>query len=37
MGVRVNAFGFPLELAAVRAVDTPSRGWGFDFSFRSGF
>jgi hypothetical protein len=37
LGVRVNAFGLPLELAAVRAMDAPSRGWSFDFSFRSGF
>jgi hypothetical protein len=37
MGVRLNAFGIPLELAAVRALDPPSRGWSFDFSFRSGF
>jgi outer membrane protein assembly factor BamA len=37
IGVRLNAFGFPLELAAVRAVEAPSRGWSFDFSFRSGF
>lgn len=36
-GVRVNAFGLPLELAAVRATDAPSRGWSFDINFRSGF
>lgn len=36
-GVRVNGFGFPLELAAVRATDVPSRGWSFDINFRSGF
>ena len=36
-GVRVNAFGFPLELAVVRAMDAPARGWSFDFSFRPGF
>lgn len=36
-GVRVNAFGFPLELSIVRAVDRPSAGWSFDFSFRPGF
>ena len=36
-GVRINAFGFPLELAAVRATDAPSRGWSFDFNFQSGF
>jgi Tol biopolymer transport system component len=36
-GVRVNAFGLPLELAAMRALDAPARGWSFDFSFRPGF
>jgi hypothetical protein len=36
-GVRVNAFGFPLELAGVRALNAPARGWSFDFSFRPGF
>jgi hypothetical protein len=36
-GVRVNGFGFPIELAAVRATDPPSPGWSFDFTFRSGF
>jgi outer membrane protein assembly factor BamA len=36
-GVRVNAFGLPLELAAVRAADAASRGWSFDINFRSGF
>ena len=37
-GIRVNAFGFPLELSAVRAVSAPSRGgWSFDFTFRPGF
>ena len=36
-GVRVSAFGLPLELAAVRAVAAPARGWSFDFSFRPGF
>jgi outer membrane protein assembly factor BamA len=37
MGVRVNAFGLPIELAAVRALDAPALGWSFDFSFRPGF
>lgn len=37
LGVRVNAFGFPVELAAVRATDAPARGWSFDIAFRSGF
>lgn len=36
-GARINAFGLPLELAAVRALDAPARGWSFDFSFRPGF
>ena len=36
-GVRVNAMGLPLEVAAVRALDAPARGWSFDFSFRPGF
>jgi hypothetical protein len=36
-GVRVNAFGLPLELAVVRAVDPPAPGWTFDVAFRSGF
>jgi len=36
-GVRVNAFGFPIEVAVVRAVDPPSPGWSYDFSFRYGF
>ncbi len=36
-GVRENAFGFPLELSVVRAVNEPSRGWSFDFTFRPGF
>jgi hypothetical protein len=36
-GVRVNALGFPLEFAAVRALSAPARGWSFDFSLRTGF
>lgn len=35
-GVRVAAF-FPLELAVVRALDRPARGWSFDISFKTGF
>jgi hypothetical protein len=37
MGARINAFGIPLEIAAVRAMSAPARGWSFDVSFRSGF
>ncbi|HET9266061.1 MAG TPA: BamA/TamA family outer membrane protein [Vicinamibacterales bacterium] len=36
-GVRVNAFGFPIETAVVRATDASSRGWSFDFGFHYGF
>lgn len=36
-GIRINALGIPLELAAVRAFDAPARGWSFDFAFRTGF
>jgi hypothetical protein len=36
-GVRINALGIPLEVAAVRAFDAPARGWSFDFAFRTGF
>jgi Tol biopolymer transport system component len=36
-GMRVYAFGLPLEVAVVRGVDSPARGWSFDFSFRQGF
>src|SRR5690606_9725608 len=36
MGVRVNAFGFPVEVSVVRAVDRPSPGWSIDFGFRTG-
>jgi hypothetical protein len=35
--VRVNAFGFPIETAVVRATDASSRGWSFDFGFHYGF
>lgn len=37
MGARINAFGIPLEIAAVRAMSAPARGWSFDVSFRPGF
>jgi outer membrane protein assembly factor BamA len=37
VGARLNAFGLPIEIAAVRAVTAPARGWSFDFSFRPGF
>ena len=36
-GARLSAFGLPIELAAVRAVDAPARGWSFGFSLRRGF
>jgi Tol biopolymer transport system component len=36
-GVRVNALGIPIEVAAVHAFDQPARGWSFDFAFRTGF
>ena len=36
-GVRVNALGFPMELAAIRAVDGPRPRWQFDWGFRVGF
>jgi outer membrane protein assembly factor BamA len=36
-GVRLNAGGLPLELAAVRALDGPARRWSFDIGFRVGF
>jgi surface antigen Omp85-like protein/WD40 repeat protein len=35
-GVRVSAF-VPLELAIVRAISNPARGWSFDVSFRPSF
>jgi hypothetical protein len=37
VGVRLNAFGLPLECAAVRATDRPSRGWSFGLSLRPSF
>jgi Tol biopolymer transport system component len=36
-GVRVNAAGFPVELAAIRALDGPRPRWQFDLGFRVGF
>jgi outer membrane protein assembly factor BamA len=36
-GVRINAMGFPLEIAAMRAVDGPRPRWQFDLGFRVGF
>ncbi|HYE86013.1 MAG TPA: BamA/TamA family outer membrane protein, partial [Vicinamibacterales bacterium] len=36
-GVRINAIGFPVEIAATRALDGPKPRWQFDFGFRVGF
>jgi outer membrane protein assembly factor BamA len=36
-GIRVNAMGFPLEVAAIRALDGPRPRWQFDLGFRLGF
>jgi outer membrane protein assembly factor BamA len=37
-GLRINALGLPIEVAAVRALRAPAaRGWSFDFSLRPGF
>ena len=36
-GIRVNAGGLPLEVAAMRALDGPAPRWQFDFGFRVGF
>jgi hypothetical protein len=36
VGMRMN-IGLPIEVAAVRSLDGPSRGWSFDFGFRTGF
>jgi len=36
-GVRVNAMGFPVEIAAIRALDGPHPRWLFDLGFRVGF
>jgi Tol biopolymer transport system component len=37
IGVRLNALGLPIEWAAVRSTDPPSRGWSFGVSFRPAF
>jgi hypothetical protein len=36
-GIRVNAFGLPLEVAGLRALDPSARRWSLDVSFRPGF
>lgn len=36
-GLRLNAFGLPLEIAGVRAFDAPARGWSFGIAFQPGF
>ena len=36
-GFRVNAIGFPVEIAAIRALDGPRPRWQFDLGFRFGF
>ena len=36
-GVRVNALGWPLEVAGVRALDPPARGWSWAVLFRPAF
>lgn len=36
-GIRLNAGGLPLELAAIRALDGPAPRWQFDLGFRVGF
>jgi Tol biopolymer transport system component len=36
-GIRANAAGFPVEIAAIRALDGPRPRWQFDFGFRVGF
>ena len=36
-GIRANAAGFPIEIAAIRALDGPRARWQFDFGFRVGF
>ena len=36
-GIRANALGFPLEIAAIRALDGPRPRWQFDLGFRVGF
>jgi Tol biopolymer transport system component len=36
-GIRANALGFPVEVAAIRALDGPRPQWQFDLGFRVGF
>jgi outer membrane protein assembly factor BamA len=36
-GLRASALGFPVEIAAIRALDGPRPRWQFDFGFRIGF
>src|SRR5688572_28099427 len=36
-GIRVNGRGFPLELAAIRALDGPRPRWQFELGFLLGF
>jgi hypothetical protein len=36
-GLRVNALGFPLEIAGIRALDGPRPRWQFELGFRVGF
>ncbi len=36
-GLRLNALGFPMELAAIRALDGPRPRWQFELGFRAGF
>ena len=36
-GLRLNALGFPMELAGIRALDGPRPRWQFDLGFRVGF
>jgi hypothetical protein len=36
-GLRLNAMGFPVELAAIRALDGPRPRWQYEVGFRVGF
>jgi Tol biopolymer transport system component len=36
-GIRLNASGLPVEVAAIRALDGPRPRWQFDLGFRVGF
>jgi hypothetical protein len=36
-GVRVNALGIPVEVAAARGFTPTARGWSFDVAFRPAF